>query len=251
MSRRALLKGIGAAPLLFRPAPFSASTGFFYAAPALTSIDITEARYTPSYPARSPLEDVLRRVRPGSDEFLLEAPAFEINQVLSRWSHTLRTGGWSDLRDDVQPGVAFTSFTPAHQTSLRSSALIQTLRCTFGGSPLSGIAPLLASLEEWTGSATRILTAEFEITAITALEHSEMETEVRYSVVTEAGTQREQRVGTWLMQWARASGIWQVKHWQPVSEERGKLRGPGFQDITEKAFQTASSYREQMLRGSD
>ena len=43
-------------------------------------------RFTPHYPAKSPLDDILRLVVPGSDEFKAEKYAFEIKQVLDTWT---------------------------------------------------------------------------------------------------------------------------------------------------------------------
>ena len=65
LSRRRLLQGLVASPLLYRAAPLH---GEWYRplTPRTDAAAFTEARYTPNYPSRSPLEDVLRRVAPGS-----------------------------------------------------------------------------------------------------------------------------------------------------------------------------------------
>ncbi len=51
----------------------------------------TDVRLTPHYPAKSPLADILRLVAPGSDEYVTEKYAFEIESLLKQWSQTLRT----------------------------------------------------------------------------------------------------------------------------------------------------------------
>ncbi len=68
------------APLLFLPAPIQ---GFSF--PAVrrdssgdrnASFPFADLRLTPHYPTKSPLEDVLSRVVPGSDEYITEKYAF-------------------------------------------------------------------------------------------------------------------------------------------------------------------------------
>ena len=66
VSRRALLKSMGLAPLLLRPAPFYGSSSLIGLRNVLPSRDpaspFIDIRLTPHYPARSPLADVLRLV---------------------------------------------------------------------------------------------------------------------------------------------------------------------------------------------
>ena len=50
-----------------------------------SSLPFTDSRLTPHYPAKSPLDDVLRLVTPGSDEFVTEKYAAEINSLLDEW----------------------------------------------------------------------------------------------------------------------------------------------------------------------
>ena len=73
LSRRSLLKSIGLAPLLLRPAPFYGSSMLFGSQKIADSgFAFTDVRLTPHYPAKSPLADILRLVTPGSDEFVTE-----------------------------------------------------------------------------------------------------------------------------------------------------------------------------------
>src|SRR5882757_3371836 len=94
LSRRTLLKGLGVAPLLLRPSPLHGYSLLFGPAGALAGEDspfhFSDIRLTPHYPARSPLESVLRLVAPGSDEYVNEKYAVEIESLLDRWSAALR-----------------------------------------------------------------------------------------------------------------------------------------------------------------
>ncbi len=261
LSRRSLLKSLGTAPLLFRPSPFHGSEWLpaTSAEPAQAAAPSLDIRFVPSYPARSPLEDVLRRVKPGSDEFIMEGYAWQIGLVLDGWKEALRSGSLSDLKATIHPAVQFSSLIPSNETKLRGGG-IDTSRGTFSSDlNAGGVDSLLGNLRRWTGPGVRVLSIEFEITGISALDGNGpvMKTDVRYSLVSEvAGDRREQRVGTWTMQWVRSASdgvgnAWQVRHLQAVGEERALVRGPAFQDVTEQAFAAAPSYREQLMRGSD
>jgi len=79
-SRRAVLKSMGLAPLLLRPAPFLGHSLFAPQWPRgyeKAAFAFSDVRLTPHYPAKSPLEDVLRLVAPGSDDYVTEKYAFE------------------------------------------------------------------------------------------------------------------------------------------------------------------------------
>src|SRR5271165_1402134 len=72
-SRRSFLKSMGLAPLLLRPAPFHGYAFVFGPATGLPNrnagLPFSDVRLRPHYPAASPLEDVLRLVAPGSDDY--------------------------------------------------------------------------------------------------------------------------------------------------------------------------------------
>ena len=92
--RRRFLKGMGWAPVVFLPAPLHASFLDLSfpekAAVPADAIQLADFRLTPHYPSKSPLEDVLRKVAPGTDEFATEKYAFEIMALLARWSRGLQ-----------------------------------------------------------------------------------------------------------------------------------------------------------------
>ena len=82
------------APVLFLPAPMLGSPfrSFVTAVRADQNppLPFADFRLTPHYPAKSPLDDVLRLVLPGSDEYVLKKYAFEIMPLLNDWSRELR-----------------------------------------------------------------------------------------------------------------------------------------------------------------
>src|ERR1700678_3686913 len=92
LTRRSLLKTMGLAPLMLRPAPFHGSSLRipWSLATEKSAFGFSDVRLTPHYPAKSPLEDVLRLVAPGSDAYVTEKYAFEIGTLLQQWSEALR-----------------------------------------------------------------------------------------------------------------------------------------------------------------
>ena len=57
---------------------------------AAPEFGLSDVRLLPHYPAQSPLADVLRLVSPGSDEFITEKYAFEIESLLETWGLELK-----------------------------------------------------------------------------------------------------------------------------------------------------------------
>ena len=96
VSRRTFLGGMRWAPLLFLPAPVhSAEFGSFSSRmfeELGPSFPLSDFRFKPHYPAKSPLDDILRYVEPGSDEYETEKYAAEIAQRLEEWGRELRSG---------------------------------------------------------------------------------------------------------------------------------------------------------------
>src|ERR1700751_5642106 len=125
-SRRSLLKSLGLAPMLFCPAPFHASSFLFepWEIPPRDASDLSfaDVRLTPHYPAKSPLEDILRLVAPGSDDYVTEKYAFEIESQLNQWSQALKASGHdlSALARSLDSSVEASRLAPAKETMLRS-----------------------------------------------------------------------------------------------------------------------------------
>ncbi len=220
---------------------------------------LADLRFQPSYPARSPLEDVLRHLRPGSDEFVTEGYAHEIGLVLDRWRTYLQEGNFSRLQDSFEPSLVASSFVPVRETKLRSGGGVTTTTREFSASLTRSGERLLQELGRWLPAGVRVLTAELEITSVDVI-HSEplaVRTTVRYSLVTSSSSdEREQRVGLWQMDWNRSEAKegpsrWKLQRWQATSEKRAAMQGPAFVDVTQASLGDISSYREQLLKGSD
>ncbi len=244
-----------ASPLLYRAAPLH---GEWYRplTPRTDAAAFTEARYTPNYPSRSPLEDVLRRVAPGSDAYVTEGYAYEIGAVLARWSTSMLQGRFSDLRRNFDAAMQAASLLPVQEAAVRPGAPIQTYRRQFDPAFTQTAGSLAAQLESWWSGGLRVVTAEFEITALEVLQTAPLavRTAVRFDMVAVAADdRREQRTGYWQMEWSRKTpaATWALRRWQVAAEERSVLHGAAFVDVTEAALSSVPSYRQQLLRGSD
>src|SRR5271167_1312694 len=260
-TRRALLKKMRWAPLLFFPAPIHARAfhSFLRESPAErnSALDFADFRITPHYPAKSPLDDVLRKVTPGADEYASEKYAFQIIRLLDEWSQALKDGAsaLNVLAKFLDASLEGCSLVPAQQTSLRSEYGIEVIRRTFSSTVLPGRERFLQEIKTYLGPMSRVDTAEFEITGIEEIGGSSQlaQVDIRYDLAgTTAEAQREERIGYWLTQWSHddANG-WRVRRWEATQETFSRARTPIFIDVTSHALGQTNSYKKQMLNGVD
>jgi len=260
-SRRAILKSLGAVPLLMRPSPFFGSPrfpagtgGFPDRAPEFPFVDV---RLTPHYPLESPLADVLRLVPPGADEYITERYASDIESLLKKWSEGLRTSvpALESLAAFMDPLIQGVPLGNARETPVRSGSGLDVVRRRFEGAPITGREPLLHQFEEWLGAGARVEVAEFEVYGIhvTADSPLSVHTQVRYDLVTKKSThQCEERVGSWSIDWVSDSnGSWKAHRWAAGEETRSTTHGHVFIDVTAEALGSEDSYKKQMLHGAD
>ena len=260
LSRRAFLQKMGLAPVLLHPAPFQGFP-FFFGTPRVglqsEHFPFTEYRLKPIYPAKSPLEDVLRRVAPGSDEFVGEKYAFEIELILKRWIQALRDApsNTSILTTFLDESVEGSSFTAEKETKLRSGEAIDVTRRQFAPRLVSEREQFLKAFGDYLGRESQVRTAEFEIAHIEEIADSPLalRLSVRYDFVfTRKDNRREERIGYWNTEWSR-EGLdnWKVRRWEAREETSSTLTGSAFIDVTHQALGATESFRNQMLRGAD
>jgi Flp pilus assembly protein TadD/peroxiredoxin len=258
LSRRAFLKRMGIAPVVLYPAPFyGLRFGFPFATLEHPPLALADFRLKPSYPAMSPLEDVLRRVAPGSDEFVTEKYVSEIEMVLRNWSESLRKspGDQSVLARFLDPSITAFSVANAKESTVRAGEGIDVTRRQFGSSVLAGRERFLRELHEYLGVNSRVETAEFEIVSIQEIADSPLTVrlDIRYDMVIAYNNhRREERVGHWLIECSRnAAEEWKARRWEADGEARAVAQSPGFIDVTSQALGTNDSYKSQLLRGAD
>src|SRR3954466_4028079 len=267
-SRRSFLKTMRWAPVLFLPAPIqalplrsmfhNASRGHITASPLTASPSpFTDFRLTPHYPARSPLDDLLRQVDPGGDEYVTEKYAAEVARLLGEWSNKLKTAApaLQVAPEFLHPRVATSALQVLEQRPLRSDFGIQVVCRRYGNQMVSGRDRCLQQLRSYFATIARLETAEFEIIAVDEQPGSALTVrlEIRYDFVGQTGNfGREQRVGVWRTEWQRdPASAWQILKWEFGEETVSRAAGGAFVDVTSRALGSAESYKAQMLRGTD
>jgi Flp pilus assembly protein TadD/peroxiredoxin len=261
LSRRTILKTMGLAPLLLRPAPLLGSNFLFGPRGGFPSPEspfpFSDVRLTPHYPARSPLADVLSLVAPGSDGYPTEKYAFEIESLLAEWGQALKASvhDSSALLKMIESDIAGCSLTPSKETPLRSGYGIDVVRRQFPSGVLTGRERLVGEVKAWLGQIARVETAEFEIYGIEEIASAPLTVriDIRYDLVSmRIDDRREERVGLWRTEWSRGeSSGWAARKWQADQETISTVSGPAFIDVTEQALGGAESWSKQMLRGVD
>jgi len=260
-SRRAVLKCMGLAPLLLRPAPFHGYSFLFGSPKSVPNrnagFPFSDVRLTPHYPVASPLEDVLRLVAPGSDEYVTEKYAWEIESLLQQWGQALKASvrDLAVLAKSLDPSIEASPLVPANEITLRAGNGITITRRVFNGKVVSGRERFLEQIRAWLGQVSGVETAEFQITGIEEIASAPptVRVDLRYDIVANRNEERrEERVGSWRTEWSRdESGGWKARRWEAREETLSVTQGPMFIDITSQTLGRAESYTKQMLHGSD
>jgi len=261
LSRRALLRSAGFAPLLLRPARFWGSpllTGAAHVTPEEpTAFPYTDIRLKPHYPTQSALADILRLVAPGSDEYSTEKYAFEIDSLLNQWGESLKASvhGLSTVLGLLSTSFEASSLHPIKSVPLRTGFGIDVTKRFFAApAPLSH-EQFLNELQSWLGPVSAIETAEFEIYGINQISSTPLtfQLQIRYDLVaTHSDMRREERVGSWQTVWVRDEpNGWKVRKWEATEETLSVGHGTAFLDVTSQALGGTASYKSQMLHGVD
>jgi Flp pilus assembly protein TadD/peroxiredoxin len=259
LSRRALLKGLGLAPLLLRPSPLHGYSLLFGPPGGLpdAAFPFSDLRLKPRYPAKSPLEDVLRLVASGSDEYVTERYAFEIESVLQQWSAALKTSvrDLSALAQSLDGSIEGFILAPAGETPVRAGYGIEIVRREFTAGAVHGPEQSLRQVAGWLRELARVDVAEFEITGIEEIASAPLTVrlDLRYDIVGDrTEKRREERIGSWRMEWARSeSAGWKATRLEAGKETLSRASEPVFLDVTAQALGGVKSYKSQMLHGSD
>ena len=207
------------------------------------------------------------KAQAGLDDFITEKFADQIATILAEWSADLLQSPLKTqaiarvLAEDFSAG----SLQAADSRVVRSRSTLDVRESKFStGAALNREG----FLREWRSAFrgfSRILTAEFQITGIelataegmassSALQNmGGVRTRVRYEMVgSGAGFHREQRVGHWDLAWEpSSSGAFQVRSWRVLDETQARSRSPIFVDVSSAALGSTSSYRAQLLHGTD
>ena len=215
----------------------------------------------PQYRIRLGIEDVLRKVPAGFDQFLNEKYQDEISTVLGTWAVQLRSSSTdmtaiASAMDSVFRGSTFRT---AQLEGSFQDGPFECWRARY--SPVASLATqeFLSQVREYLQAFTSVLTAEFQITRIeskplpSSVSELLIETTVRFELVGAGKSfHREQRIGNWEMKWVRhSSGELRLREWSVSEETRSRSSTPVFAEITAHAFGDIPAYSAQLLPGSD
>jgi tetratricopeptide (TPR) repeat protein/peroxiredoxin len=259
ISRRSFLRGLRWAPMGFLPAPLLAksvpglaSNSFFSTRLPLPFADY---RITPHYPKKSSLEDMLRYVAPGTDQYKTELYASEISAALEAWSTELRTGsnGTSALAAVLGETFQGTPLTSVAEKKRNPGYGLELSQRTFADRKVNRLS-FLAGMRNYLAELRSIETAEFQITNIreTSIAPLRLDTKIRYVLAgMRNGVEREERIGYWKTEWVKGpAGAWQATMWT-ADEEAVSRAQPMFMDVSTQALGQVESYQEQLLGGVD
>jgi tetratricopeptide (TPR) repeat protein/peroxiredoxin len=199
----------------------------------------------------------MRLVAPGSDDYIAEKYAFEIETIFSKWGEDLKTSprNHSTLASSLSASIQACSLTPLRESTIRSEFGIDIVKRSFPTAVVQGRDRFLESVDAWLGEIAGIETAEFEIYAITETVESPLtvQLEIRYDLVGyRAQAQREERIGSWRTEWFRdESQAWKATKWEAGQETICRADSPVFADVTSRALGGVDSYRSQLLHGAD
>ncbi len=258
VSRRRFLSTIGWAPTLLLPAPIF-TWPFHSLLPErmgdhFYDLPFADARLIPHFPAPSPLDELLRKVAPGTDEFVTEKYASEISQLLEEWRRDLklRPPALDKVAKFSGEGISGTPWKPSDEKTIRSEYGITVLRRTFGGKGAISRESFLKDIKDYFAAILRVETAEFEIIGITETPLG-VRAEIRYDfVVSLKNGGREERIGQWHTEWAHdRSGAWWAVRWELGLETLSRTKGRVFLDVTSQALGATQSYGRQLLHGVD
>jgi len=252
LSRRALLKSVSFAPVAFLPAPFR-----LLASGLGRGVDLPFAdfRVTPHYPAKAPLDDVIPLVVPGTDQFITEKYAFEIERQLKLWAHELQRGAarLESLQQVCDAQIRGSDLSKWAEQTIRNryGINLSSRKCT--GTEVGGEA-FLVGIQTYFSSMLSVKTAEFQVISIQrhAASPLSVAAEIRYALVGNARIGgREQRIGTWQTEWVQHEGEWKAIKWLARDESVSRASHSLFVDVSAQAFGKLESYQRQMLHGAD
>jgi len=207
-----------------------------------------------------PLEALLLKTHPGLDEFITEKYAGQIAAILAQWSSGLLQSpqNLAAIEKVLLPAFSAASIPPAQSQIVRRGPPLEVRRNTFSQQLSILRGQFLAELSSALSRYTKILTAEFQVTRVTANAmpasgSGQLTTRVRYEIVGSGRDfYREQLVGYWDLLWEAATpGAFLLRNWQSLEETQSRATAPTYLDITAAALAGNASHSAQLSHGSD
>jgi len=236
--------------------------GFSLAQPSGSALGAeSEFHLRPHYRAQRPLDAILLKTRPGSDEFISEKYVDQIAAVLAEWRSSLQRSAFDvpSFGRFLADGFSASSLRTADVRLVRSGPVVEVVQHAFQRQATLGRDAFLREFQSTLDSFSSVLSADFQVTSVDAAPSSSsqvpsrLQTRVFYEMVG-AGRDfyREQRTGFWQLEWQSTSaGEFRVRNWKWSDETRARTLSPVYIDIAAQALGGNSSYPAQLLRGTD
>jgi Flp pilus assembly protein TadD/peroxiredoxin len=261
LNRREIMKSMALAPLGFHSAPLFSGMPFGGFPNLLDnhspSFLFSDLHLAPNYPAKPPLTDITALVAPGSDRYITEKYAVEIESLLKKWSQALCSSpaGLATVAALIDDSIEASTLEAERVTVLRSAHGIETVSRRFKPEVARGRERMIDGLSAWLGGAQKIETVEFEIFGIEQIAAAPLavRADIRYDfVMFGIGSSKEERVGTWHTEWFQnPTGAWKARKWEAWEESIAVAKSPVFIDVTAQALGGNNSYHRQLLHGAD
>lgn len=222
-----------------------------------------ELQLHPEYRIKRGIEAVLRKVQPGVDDFITEKYAFQIEDIFKAWSAQLLLSpqDTTALSKVMTPGFLGQSRKAGQLRTVNQAEPFHVWQVEYQAEPTLSGGAFLLDLRDSLAGFEKLVTAEFQVIGIHAESLSPpaagatvpVVATVRFELIgTGSGFHREQRIGHWELSWeALPTGEIQLGRWRILKEERSRVAGPVFQDITVQAFGGNRSYESQLVPGTD
>lgn len=257
LDRREFLRRLGYASPMLLPAPFHAYAPF-PSVVAPSSPTFADFRFKPSYPNASAVDEMLRLVAAGSDAYVSEKHAAELQRRLQELGQALRSQRVSEAALASFLTESFRGRGPRGfvEQQVRSAGGVETRRRGFGNSPdhdaLTGKDGFLSDVARYFRSLGSITVGEFEILSVRSMPEGSVTAEIRYELVgLHTDGAREQRIGRWQTKWTQAGSQWLIAEWRFFEETSAKAAKPLFVDATSQAFVGVESFERQLIFGLD
>src|SRR5579862_3510004 len=138
----------------------------------------------PRYRAAIPLDAVLAKIQPGTDEFASEKEHDRIAAVLAEWSAGLRASpaNVDAIARSLAPDFLSVSLQPVASRVIRPGPALEVRRVTFAQDTNVGRDDFLRAWRTEMAGYAKVLTADFQITQLDA-RPGWAKTRVRYELV--------------------------------------------------------------------
>src|SRR5262249_20027400 len=207
---------------------------------ALADVSLAEFRLQPDYPSPSPLDEMLRLAMPGTDAFVTEKYAAQLQAQFEHLRQAITNSSGAQPRDLAPLLHESLVGNELNEGKARSVGLIELRRYACKEEARVARETFATWLAGYFSSLGRVRVAEFEITGLKLKSPApvELDAEVRYTLVGVAAPGgREQRIGLWRMSWRQTSDArWLASRWSFVDETRAKAPAPLFADMTTLAL---------------